>query len=158
MKTNTAPKTWFITGTSSGFGRILTEKLLGDGDHVAATLRKVSALDDLKARHGDTLWVASLDVTDTDAVRRVIDRAFNDLGRIDVVVSNAGYGLFGAGEEVSDEQIRHQIDTNLVGSIQVIRAVLPHLRAQGGGRPQRPRAECCSHGQATLPQSAFAQG
>lgn len=127
-------KTWFITGTSSGFGRTLTEKLLARGDHVAATLRKVNALDDLRARYGERLWVASLDVTDTLAVRQVVHRAFADLGRIDVVVNNAGYGLFGAAEEVSDEQIRHQIDTNVIGSVQVIRAALPHLRAQGGGR------------------------
>ena len=127
-------KTWFITGTSSGFGRVLTEKLLARGDRVAATLRRMDALDDLKAQHGDALWVASLDVTDTAAVRRVVDRAFAELGRIDVVVNNAAYALFGAAEEVSDEQIRHQIDTNVIGSIQVIRAALPHLRAQGGGR------------------------
>jgi NADP-dependent 3-hydroxy acid dehydrogenase YdfG len=128
------PKSWFITGTSSGFGRMLTEKLLARGDRVAATLRKLNALDDLKAHYGDNLWVASLDVTNTEAVRRVVDRAFSDMGRIDVVVNNAGYGLFGAAEEVSDDQIRHQIDTNLIGSIQVIRAALPHLRAQGSGR------------------------
>lgn len=131
---DTLPKTWFITGTSSGFGHILTEQLLDRGDRVAATLRRADALADLQARYGDRLWVAALDVTDAAAVRRVVDRAFADLGRIDVVVNNAGYGLFGAGEEVSDEQIRQQIDTNLIGSIQVIRAALPHLRAQGGGR------------------------
>jgi len=73
-------------------------------------------------------------MTDSAAVRRVVDRAFAELGQIDVVVNNAGYGLFGAAEEVSDDQIRHQIDTNVIGSIQVIRAALPHLRAQGGGR------------------------
>jgi len=128
------PKSWFITGTSSGFGRTLTETLLARGDRVAATLRKLNALDDLKAHYGDNLWVASLDVTNAEAVRRVVDRAFATLGRIDVVVNNAGYRLFGAAEEVSDDQIRHQIDTNLIGSIQVIRAALPHLRAQGGGR------------------------
>lgn len=132
--TTTTPATWFITGTSSGFGRLLTEKLLERGDRVAATLRTVSALDDLTARYGDRLWVEALDVTDTAAVRRVVDRAFADLGRIDVIVNNAGYGLFGAAEEVTDDQIRRQIDTNVVGSIQVIRAALPHLRAQGGGR------------------------
>jgi NAD(P)-dependent dehydrogenase (short-subunit alcohol dehydrogenase family) len=130
----TPNKTWFITGTSSGFGRAMTEKLLAGGHRVAATLRKVTALDDLKAAHGDRLWIAALDVTDGDAVRAVVDRAFGELGRIDVVVSNAGYGLFGAGEEVSDAQIRHQVDTNLIGSIALIRAALPHLRAQGGGR------------------------
>ena len=126
--------TWFITGTSSGFGRVLTEKLLARGDRVAATLRRVGALDELKARYGDSLWIAALDVTDTAAVRDVVDRAFKALGRIDVVVNNAAYALFGAAEEVGDDQIRHQIDTNLIGSIQVIRAALPHLRAQGGGR------------------------
>jgi len=128
------PQTWFITGTSSGIGRLLTEKLLARGDSVAATLRKPGALDDLKARYGERLWTASLDVTDTPAIRDVVARAFAELGRIDVVVSNAGYGLFGAGEEVTDEQIVHQIDTNLIGSIQLIRAALPHLRAQGFGR------------------------
>jgi NAD(P)-dependent dehydrogenase (short-subunit alcohol dehydrogenase family) len=134
MKTDALPKAWLITGTSSGFGRTLTEKLLARGDRVAATLRKVNALDDLKAQYGDDLWVASLDVTDVEAVRRVVDRAFATMGRINVIVNNAAYGLFGAAKEVSDDQIRHQINTNLIGSIQVIRAVLPHLRAQGGGR------------------------
>ena len=127
-------RTWLITGASSGIGRKMTEALLKRGERVAATLRKVGALDDLLARHGDRLWVASLDVTDPALVRTVVDRAFGELGRIEVVVSNAGYGLFGAAEEASDEQIRRQIDTNLLGSIAVIRAALPHLRAQGGGR------------------------
>ena len=84
----------------------------------------------------------------TDAVRGVIDRAFADLGCIDIVVSNAGYGLFDAAEEVSDEQVRHQIDTNLIGSIAVIRASLPHLRAQGGGRVLQVSSE---GGQITYP-------
>jgi NAD(P)-dependent dehydrogenase (short-subunit alcohol dehydrogenase family) len=141
-------KTWFITGASSGFGRILTEKLLARGDRVAATVRRESSLDDLRVRHGDRLWIAILDVTDADAVRKVIDRAFAELGRIDVVVSNAGYGLFGAAEEVTDAQVRHQIDTNLVGSIAVIRACLPHLRAQGGGRVLQLSSE---GGQITYP-------
>ena len=127
-------RTWFITGGSSGIGRALTERLLARGDRVAATLRRTGALDDLLARHGDLLRVAPLDVTDNAATVRVMAWAVEELGRIDVVVSNAGYGLFGAAEEASDAQIRQQIDTNLVGSIQVIRAALPHLRAQGGGR------------------------
>ena len=108
--------------------------MLSRGDHVAATVRRSDSLDGLRTQYGDRLWVAILDVTDTDMVRTVIDRAFAEFRRIDVVVSNAGYGLFGAAEEVSDEQIRHQIETNLVGSIAVIRASLPYLRAQGGGR------------------------
>jgi NAD(P)-dependent dehydrogenase (short-subunit alcohol dehydrogenase family) len=128
------PRTWFITGTSAGFGRIMTEALLERGDRVAATLRNVNALDELRERHGDRLWVARLDVTETRAVRQVVNRAFDAMGRIDVIVNNAAYALFGAAEEASDAQIEHQIDTNLVGSIQVIRAALPRLRAQGGGR------------------------
>jgi NAD(P)-dependent dehydrogenase (short-subunit alcohol dehydrogenase family) len=136
-------KTWFITGSSSGFGRALTETLLERGNRVAATLRKVNALDDLKEQYGERIWVAPLDVTDTTAVRAVVERAFDHMGRIDVVVNNAGYGLFGAAEEVSDDQIRRQIDTNLIGSIQVIRAALPsscsgrrpNLTAVVSGRP-----------------------
>lgn len=127
-------KTWFITGTSSGFGRILTEKLLERGDRVAATLRRPEALNELKKTFGDLLWIEALDVTDTAAVRHCVDKAFADLGHIDVIVNNAGYALFGAAEELTDDQIRRQIDTNIIGSIQVTRAALPHLRAQGGGR------------------------
>jgi NADP-dependent 3-hydroxy acid dehydrogenase YdfG len=126
--------TWFITGTSSGFGRHLTELLLERGDRVAATCRKIEALDDLGGRYGDLLWKAALDVTDTPEVKRVMGRAFAALKSIDVVVNNAGYVLLGAAEEVSDEQIAQQLATNLVGSIQVTRAALPYLRAQGGGR------------------------
>jgi NAD(P)-dependent dehydrogenase (short-subunit alcohol dehydrogenase family) len=129
-----AHRTWFVTGVSSGFGRIMTEQLLAEGDRVAGTVRKMDAMSDLKARYGDRLWLAHLDMTDTPAIRRVVDKAFADLGKIDIVVSNAGYGLFGAAEELSDEQILHQLSTNLLGPIHVVRAVLPHLRAQGGGR------------------------
>lgn len=145
-------QTWFITGTSSGFGRILTEKLLARGDRMAATLRKVGALDDLKAHYGEQLWVAALDVTDTAAVRRVVDCAFEALGRIDVVVNNAAYALFCAAEEASDEQIRQQIDTNVLGSLAVIRAALPHLRAQSGGRILQISS---AGGQTTYPNFSF---
>ncbi len=127
-------KTWFITGTSTGLGRLLTQRLLERGDRVVATVRKQGALDELLKKHGERLHVITLDVTDTQAIRTVLANAFTRMRRIDIVVSNAGYGLFGASEEVSDEQIDRQIATNLVGSIQLIRAALPHLRAQGGGR------------------------
>jgi NAD(P)-dependent dehydrogenase (short-subunit alcohol dehydrogenase family) len=126
-------RTWLITGISSGFGRHMSEQLLARGERVAGTVRKLAAVADLKARYGDQLWLAQLDVTDTAAVRRTVDAAYAALGRIDVVVNNAGYGLFGAAEEVTDEQIVQQIQTNLIGSIQVARAALPHLRA--GWRP-----------------------
>jgi NAD(P)-dependent dehydrogenase (short-subunit alcohol dehydrogenase family) len=127
-------KTWFITGTSSGLGRLLVERLLARGDRVVGTLRRAGALDDLVAQYGGRLRVLTLDVTDANAVRATVARAFEEMGRIDVVVSNAGYGLFGAAEEVTDEQLEQQIATNLVGSIQLIRASLRHLREQGGGR------------------------
>ena len=127
-------KTWFITGTSSGFGRSLVETLLARGDRVAATVRQADALSDLSARYDEQLWVGVLDLVDMPAIRRTVDAAWAALKRIDVVVNNAGYGLFAAAEEASDDQVRHQIDTNLVGSIQVIRAALPHLRDQADGQ------------------------
>lgn len=129
-----AQRTFFITGINSGFGRHMTEQLLQRGDRVAGTVRNMNSVDDLKEKYGDLLWVAQLDVTDTSAIYKVVDQAFNQLGIIDVVVSNAGYGLIGAAEELTNDQITHQISTNLVGSIQLVRAFLPHLRAQGGGR------------------------
>lgn len=127
-------KTWFITGTSTGLGRLMTERLLQRGDRVIATLRRHGPLDDLLARWGEQLSVVLLDVTDTATMRTVIQQAFDRAGRIDVLLSNAGYGLFGAAEEVSDTQIARQIATNLTSSVQLIRTALPFLRQQGGGR------------------------
>ena len=127
-------RTWLITGVNSGFGRNMTEQLLARGDRVAGTVRKMDAMNGLKAKYGDLLWLAHLDVTDTPAIKQVVNKAFEEFGKIDVVVNNAGYGLFGAAEELTDDQILHQISTNLIGSIQVVRAALPHLREQGGGR------------------------
>jgi NAD(P)-dependent dehydrogenase (short-subunit alcohol dehydrogenase family) len=127
-------RTWLITGVSSGFGRELTQQLLDRGDRVVGTVRRPDAVADLADRHPDTFRADLLDVTDAAAVREVVDRGFAELGRIDVVVSNAGYGLFGAAEELSDEQVKDLLDTDLLGSIALIRAALPHLRAQGGGR------------------------
>lgn len=126
--------TWFITGVNSGFGRALTEQLLEAGHQVAGTIRKPGSVEDLTARYGERLWVAHLDVTDTARVREVVTQAYADLGCIHVIVNNAGYGLFGAAEELTDDQIDHIVATNLLGSIHVTRAALPHLRAQGGGR------------------------
>jgi NAD(P)-dependent dehydrogenase (short-subunit alcohol dehydrogenase family) len=126
--------TWFVTGASRGFGRELTEQLLARGHRVAATLRRPGQLDDLAARHRDRLWVRALDVTDTAQLRRVVAGAFAELRRVDVVVSNAGFGVFGAAEDLTDEQVEAMIATNLTASIQLARAVVPYLRAQGGGR------------------------
>jgi NAD(P)-dependent dehydrogenase (short-subunit alcohol dehydrogenase family) len=146
------PTTWFITGTSSGLGRLLTEQLLDRGDRVAATLRRPEALDDLAAAAGDRLWVRRLDVTDGGETRSVLDAAFAELGEIDVVVNNAGYGVFAAVEEASDEQIRNVIETNLIGSINVIRAALPHLRAQRHGRIVQVSS---AGGQTTYPNFSY---
>ena len=129
-----AQRTWLITGVSSGFGRHLAEQLLARGDVVVGTVRDAAKISDLRERYPQAFHAEVLDVTDRAAVRAVVERAFAKLGRIDVVVSNAGYGLFGAAEELSDKQIDDIVATNLVGSIQLIRAVLPHMRGQGGGR------------------------
>ena len=127
-------RNWLITGVSSGFGRELATQLLDRGDTVVGTVRRADSVTDLVQKYPHTFRRELLDVTDTGAVRAAVDRGFSALGRIDVVVSNAGYGLFGAAEELSDEQVSHIIATNLTGSIQLIRAALPHLHGQGGGR------------------------
>lgn len=145
-------KTWFITGTSSGFGRILTEELLERGDRVAATLRRPRELDGLRAGGGDRLWTAELDVTQPDDVRRVVDEAFAHFGTVDVIVNNAGYGLFSAIEEPTREQISRVLDVNLLGSIDVIRAALPHLRTRGRGRILQVSS---AGGQTTYPGFGF---
>ena len=129
-----ASRTWLITGVSSGFGRELTGQLLERGDRVVGTVRTTSRVAHLADRYPEKFRAEVLDVTDTKAIHEVVDRSFAQVGRIDVIVSNAGYGLFGAAEELTDAQVDHMIATNLVGSIQLIRSALPHLRAQGGGR------------------------
>lgn len=127
-------KTWFITGASSGLGYQMTEQVLARGDRVIGAVRRPDALVDLQRQYGNRLAMATLDLIDTSSIRAAVDHAFQSVSRIDVIVSNAGYGLVGAAEEVTDDQIDRQIATNLTGSIQLIRAVLPHLRRQGGGR------------------------
>lgn len=126
--------TWLITGVSSGFGNELAKQLLAEGKTVIGTVRSTTKVKDLLAEYPDTFEAPILDVTDVPEAHRVIDEAWGRHGRIDVVVSNAGYGLFGAAEELSDDDIDKIIATDLTGSIQVIRTALPHLRAQGGGR------------------------
>jgi NAD(P)-dependent dehydrogenase (short-subunit alcohol dehydrogenase family) len=125
-------KTWLITGASRGFGREFARAALGRGDNVAATARDVSTLKDLRDEHSGLLAL-SLDVTDADAVRDRVAEAEEHFGRLDVVVNNAGYGHFGAVEEVTDAELRDQLETNVFGPHRVVRAALPGMRERGSG-------------------------
>lgn len=127
-------KTWLITGVSSGLGQEMTQQLLARGDRVVGTVRKKDMLLDLEQRYGANFHAALLDLDDVTSIQTAVGKAFEQMGRIDVVVSNAGYGLFGAAEELTNDQIDQQIATNLTGSIQLIRTVLPRFRHQGRGR------------------------
>jgi len=126
-------KTWFITGTSRGFGRAWAQAALERGDFVAATARDVSSLAPLVERYGDKVAAFELDVTRKSQVDLVVAQAHDRFGRLDVVINNAGYGLFGAIEEVGEAEARAQIETNLFGALWVTKAALPILRAQRSG-------------------------
>ncbi|CAL8974881.1 3-phenylpropionate-dihydrodiol/cinnamic acid-dihydrodiol dehydrogenase [Cellulomonas sp. T2.31MG-18] len=126
-------KTWFITGTSRGFGRAWAVAALRRGDRVAATARDVSSLDDLVERFGDAVLPLQLDVTDRAADLAAVAQAHQHFGRLDVVVNNAGYGQFGFIEELSEAELRDQLETNVFGAFWVTQAALPYLREQGGG-------------------------
>ena len=126
-------KTWFITGTSRGFGREWTIAALERGDRVAATARDTSSLAELVEKYGDALLPLTLDVTDRAAAFGAVQRAHRQFGRLDVVVNNAGYGQFGMIEEISEAEFRAQIETNLFGALWVTQAALPFLREQGSG-------------------------
>ena len=129
----TTNKVWFITGSSKGFGRVWAEAALARGDRVAATARDVGTLSDLVEKYGDHVAAVKLDVTDKAAVDAAIAETHRRFGRLDVVINNAGYGLFGAIEEVSEEEARAQIETNLFGALWVTQAALPIMRAQSSG-------------------------
>ena len=126
--------TWLVTGASSGIGRAVATKLLAKGHRVAAFARDPHAMDELATAYPGLLWTTQVDITDTVELREATDRAFAELGHIDVLFSNAGSGAFGAAEELADAVIDQQIALNMVAPIQLIRSALPHLRAQGGGR------------------------
>ena len=131
MRTN--EKVWFLTGASRGFGRLWAEAALERGDRVAATARDASTLDDLVAAHGDAILPLKLDVTDRDGVFDAVRRATDHFGRIDVVVNNAGYGHFGTVEELTEDDIRAQMETNFFGALWVLQAALPVMREQRSG-------------------------
>jgi len=126
-------RTWFITGSSRGFGREWAIAALERGDGVAATARDTGSLDDLVERFGDRVLPLKLDVTDRTAVFDAVRTAYERFGRLDVVVNNAGYGQFGMIEEISEAEARDQIETNVFGALWVTQAALPYLREQGSG-------------------------
>ena len=126
-------KIWFITGASRGFGREWAQAALERGDKVAATARKPDDLNELINAYGDNFLPLTLDVTDRDADFAAVRQAHHHFGRLDVVVNNAGYGQFGAIEELSEQEARDQIETNLFGALWVTQAAIPYLREQGSG-------------------------
>lgn len=128
-----AGKVWFITGTSTGFGRLLAEEVLREGGRVIATARKLEQITDLQRAHPQTARVFGLDVTNPEQIESVAAEAVASFGRIDVLVNNAGYGIAGGIEEATEEEFLPVFDTNVFGLIRVTRAFLPQFRKQRDG-------------------------
>jgi NAD(P)-dependent dehydrogenase (short-subunit alcohol dehydrogenase family) len=126
-------RVWLITGASSGLGRALAEEVLGRGGQVVATARDPRRLDEFAERHPGRVIATRLDVTNPDEARVAVDHGLAAFGRLDVVVNNAGYGLFGALDELPDEELRREFETNVFGALNVTRAALPTLRRQRRG-------------------------
>ena len=126
-------KVWFITGTSTGFGRELAVAALEAGNQVVATARKPEVLADLTAKYGDKVLAVRLDVTNKFDIGSAVKAAEEQFGRIDVLVNNAGYGIFGGFEEITDAQFRAQYETNVFGVINITQAILPQMRARKSG-------------------------
>ncbi|MGD9977299.1 MAG: SDR family oxidoreductase [Bacteroidales bacterium] len=127
------PKVWLITGTSKGFGREWAIAALERGDKVAATARDIKSLEDLSGKYGSSILPISLDVKDRKACFAAVDKTLAQFGRIDVLVSNAGYGHFGYVEEISEDEAREQMETNFFGSLWIIQAAIPVMRKQKSG-------------------------
>ncbi|MET7333609.1 SDR family NAD(P)-dependent oxidoreductase [Nonomuraea sp. NPDC005650] len=126
-------KVWFVTGSSRGLGRHFVEAALSRGDQVAAAARDTASLDELVTAYGDAVLPLELDVTDKAAVFASVRRAREHFGRLDVIVNNAGYAQIGAVEELTEQDLRDQLETNLFGAVWVVQAALPHLREQRSG-------------------------
>jgi NAD(P)-dependent dehydrogenase (short-subunit alcohol dehydrogenase family) len=133
IRSNSMSKVWFVTGSSKGFGREFVLAALERGDKVAATARNTDTLTDLVDKYRDAILPIQLDVTMRDRVFDAVSTAHDTFGRLDVVVNNAGYGLFGAVEEITERQLRDQLETNLFGVFNVTQAVVPIMREQGSG-------------------------
>lgn len=127
-------KVWFITGSSSGLGRILTEAILLKGEIVVATARTPSKLQDLINKYQEQILVLELDVTNQGQIQKAVSDAISKFGRIDVLVNNAGFGITGATEAFTHEQVQSQFIANLLAPVEICRAVLPYMRKQKSGR------------------------
>jgi short-subunit dehydrogenase len=126
-------RTWFITGASSGIGLALAARAAGRGDNVIAVARNADGLTQLTEKYGNQVFAATADVADISQLQGAVNAGVERFGRIDFVANNAGYGVFGAVEEATDEQVRAIFDTNVHGVLNVLRATLPTLRAQKSG-------------------------
>jgi NAD(P)-dependent dehydrogenase (short-subunit alcohol dehydrogenase family) len=133
MSDSTSSRVWFITGTSTGFGYLLAKEALRRGDRVIATARDISKLKDLTAQYPDQARTFTLDVTKPAQIESVAQQAIAAFGHVDVLVNNAGYGVNGAIEEVSEEEFEPMFQTNIYGLIRTTRAFLPHFRQRRSG-------------------------
>ena len=133
MTASSSSRVWFITGTSTGFGYLLAKELLRRGDRVIATARNVSKLKDLTDQYPDTARAFTLDVTKPAEIESVAQQAIATFGHVDVLVNNAGYGVTGAIEEVSEDEFESMFQTNIYGVIRTTRAFLPHFRQRRSG-------------------------
>ncbi|WP_342646488.1 SDR family oxidoreductase [Mucilaginibacter sp. CSA2-8R] len=127
-------KVWFITGSARGLGRSITKAALAAGHQVAATARNPEHLKELTKDYPEQILVLPLDVTSPDQIKQAVAQTIDRFGRIDVLVNNAGFGITGAAEAFTDQQVRSQLETNLYAPIELTRAVLPHMRKQRSGR------------------------
>jgi NADP-dependent 3-hydroxy acid dehydrogenase YdfG len=130
---DTTNKVWFITGASRGFGQVWADAALKRGDKVAATARRLESIADLKEKYGENVLTLELDVTNPDQAKAAVEQAHAHFGRLDIVLNNAGYSLVGTIEEANADDVRAMYETNIFGTLAVIKAALPLLRAQGGG-------------------------
>src|SRR5271167_4522499 len=131
--TQSIQRVWFITGASTGFGRLLAEEVLKSGGKVVATARKLDKVADLEKQYPQTAKALALDVTDAGQVDSAVTQAFAQFGQVDVLVNNAGYGVAGGIEEVSEAEFMPMFETNVFGLLKVTQAFLPQLRKQHSG-------------------------
>jgi NAD(P)-dependent dehydrogenase (short-subunit alcohol dehydrogenase family) len=134
MKQSVSSSTWFITGIARGLGRSIAEEILQRGGNVAGTVRNLAHAEELQQKYPGQLWIGTLDLADLANIGLTLQAAANHFGRIHAVVSNAGYSVLGAAEELQPDAIRRIVDANLLGSVELARVAITHMRTHGGGR------------------------